>query len=257
MSKKILINDSHNIYIKNLIKYTMQSIASDYEVIVNQWNGQLFYSYQKLNPDMIIWSTSRYDQEFHEFLSEYQNCKVLLYEDAIISQEDLVPILNAYENLFFVSNREIWKRRLATVDKLYDDQIFFNKNLHRNNKYLVMLSSDNDKNKSILQPILYPNNIDKKIVAIGNPGFDNPTNIGISGYEFLPELFNEFSYLIDIESNYHLEAYNCGMNILDNENLQQSIDDNIFIEISQEILSESTYSNFVNKHIANFIKEKL
>ena len=149
MSKKILINDSNNIYIKNLIKYTVKSIANDYEVFVNRWNGQLFYSYQKTNPDIIIWSTSSYDQEFHQFLAEYRDCKILLYEDSIISQNEIIPILNNYNNLYFVSNRDVWKNNIAKLDRLYDDQIFFNQQLERNDKYLVLLSSDNNKNKNL------------------------------------------------------------------------------------------------------------
>lgn len=258
MSKKILINDSNNIYIKNLIKYTVKSISNDYEVFVNRWNGQLFYSYQKINPDIIIWSTSSYDQEFHQFLEEYQNCNVLLYEDSIISQNELIPILNKYNHLSFVSNRNVWKNNISKLDKLYDDQIFFNQHLERNNKYLVLLSSDNDKNKNLIQPIIYPNNPDKKIVAVGNPEFENPVNIGAVGYENLPTLFNEFTYLIELESNYHLEAFACGINILDGkENLQQAIDNNLFVELTKETLLESTYQNFINKTIVSFIKDNV
>lgn len=259
MSKKILINDSHNIYIKNIIKYISRLIPDNIELFINRWNNQLFYAYQKINPQIIIWSTSSYNQEFHQFLSEYGNqCKILLLEDAIISQDELIPIINNNQNISVVSNRELWKNRIAELKKLYDHDVFSNFSSERNNKYLALLSADNNKNQEILSKILYPNNLDKKIVAMGNPEFDHPANVGLVSYTDLPYLFNKFSYLIDIESDYLLEGTACGISILQTKgDLQEAINDNILETINNEILLESTYNHYVNKNIISFIKENL
>lgn len=259
MQKNILINDSDNIYIKNNIKYILGLLKDDFRIHINTWRGGLFYAYQKINPDIVIWSTSSYDQEFHNFISEYgDSCKIILFEDAVVSQENLVPILNNIKNLHFVSNSNLWKNIICSLNKLYDDEIFMDFSKNRNGKYLALLSANNEKNKELLTDIIYPNNPDKKIVTIGNPDFDSMVNIGVVQYLDLPNLLNEFSYFIDIDAAYHLEATACGINIIDTEqNLQKAIDDNLCIKIPKESLSELTYRNFVAKNIVRFIKENI
>lgn len=260
MNNSVLINDAPTVISKNFTTHIMSSLDENHrkKIHVNQWAGHLFNTYQKQKRKLLIWTTSAYNQELHNFIIEYSNeCKIILIEDIEIQQNELVEFINNNQQIYLISKKKIWKNIIAQYDYIYDHNLFYNKNLSRNNKYIVLLSSDNNINHSRLDPIVYPA-MNLPIVAVGNPDFDSIINLGSCKYTDLPDIFNEFSYVIDLNHTYTLEATACNIPIIDTTiDLKQAIDENKYIELDKTLIMNNTYQKFVENHIINFIKDNI
>jgi hypothetical protein len=145
---------------------------------------------------------------------------------------------------------------IASYGNMYSEEIFNNKRLKRNSKIAVMLSSDNSKN-DIVKEIIYPNNIEHKIIAFNNPDFKSYVNLGILNGPDLSIVLNTFDSIIDIDQQLYLEAQACDIKYYDLDNNNISLKDVISEKRFKKLdnnLEEHTYTKFVNKHILQHIR---
>jgi hypothetical protein len=253
----IVINDSPTNDAKSINKYLLESLSTDYDIVFNSLHGRLFHIHQTMKPKLLIWSASQYTQEFHDYITEHQNdtCIILLI-DIAINQKDLVDFIkNSNVTIILNTQTQVQIDNIAQYARLYEDDLFFSTSQERNDKTLVLLSKENENNQKINE-LCYPNT-NHKIVAVGNPEFDSPINLGIYNLPDLAFMLNKFKNVIDIEGNNILPAQACEVPCIDtNGDLKQNFKNNVFIQ-PVDNLKELTYKYFVNQNILPFIRNKV
>tara|TARA_B100001778_G_scaffold327237_1_gene324988 strand:+ start:5852 stop:6628 length:777 start_codon:yes stop_codon:yes gene_type:complete len=253
----IAINDSPTNDAKSINKYLLENLSTDYDIVFNSLHGKLFHIHQTMKPKLVVWSASQYTQEFHDYITEHQNdTTIILLIDIPISQQDLIDFIkNSNVNIILNTRTQVQIESMAQYDRLYEDDVFFNKSQERNDKTLVLLSQADEKNQKINE-LCYPTT-NHKIVVAGNPEFDSPVNLGVYNLPDLAFMLNRFKNLIDIEGNAILPAQACEIPCIDtNGNLKQNFKNNVFIQ-PVDNLQELTYKYFVNQNILPFIRNKI
>lgn len=255
MNKIVLLHDGQNNVIKGINKYLIKEISERPEdrIIFNRTHGSLFAIYQKHKPNVVFLQASEYSQETQDFISDHhKSTNINLLVDIQIDNDNLNNFLNN-TNVNIIKNKFVQTNYLNTIavyDRLYDDEIFFDKRQKRNNKTLAILSRDNSRN-DILTEFLYPN-ADYQILAMNNPSFRSPVNVGLFNYVDLGEILNTFDKLIDIDDLFVSEAQACNINSYEfsnnRESLKQALENSIFKQ-KQEDISSSTYKSFVTKEL--------
>ena len=188
---------------------------------------------------------------------EYQkDVCILLLVDTSIDQPDLLDFINN-SNVKVILNTQtkVHIDNIAQYDRLYEDDVFANTSEERNDKTLILLSSNNEKNKDI-EELCYPNT-NYKIVTVGNPEFDSPVNLGVYNLPDLALMLNKFKSVIDIDGNCVLASQACGIPCIDtNGNLKENFQNNVFTK-PVDNLQELTFKYFVNQNILPFIRNKI
>lgn len=258
MNNKVLIQDGKSYISKCINKFLIQLMDHQKTTLLfHRFNGQLMHVYQTHKPNQVIWPISEYSQEIHDFISEYRECEVLLLMDAILNSEvDMDSFFNQCPNVKVVaqeSHSSPYINCVAKYDRHYDSDTYsFLNNSTRNNKTLAILSIDNEKNK-ILDPIIYPNT-NNPIVAINNPDFVSPINVGIASPEHLSFMLNEYSSVIDLSNNYELECSACKINYIDySTDIVEAYNNSIFTD-PIENLENKSYEYLVKTRILSLIK---
>jgi len=258
MKKTLILNDGSNNCCKSINRHIINELKESHDIVFNKCHGKLFHIQQKLNPKLTLWSASEYTQEFHDYIVDYhQNVEILLIADIAINNPQLVDFLNQTNVKIIQSSRHQCglKNIIFQYDYLYEDSIFYNTNQNRNGKIVALLSYDNDINQK-LNEITYPNNIDHKIIALGNPEFKSPINLGIFNSPDLAFILNRFSAAIDLSGQYRLECQACDISYFQTDNLTDSIQNNLFVEKLPDLQS-LTYKNFVNNQLLPHIRSKV
>jgi hypothetical protein len=263
MNKKILLHDANHNVSKGLNKYIAKYFQSHnkIEILFNKFHGNLFNIYQKLGIDFLVWHCSEYSQELHDFINEHQNnVKIILIIDQDIPNQDLIYFLQR-SNIKFVTKTALNTsyNSLCSFEHLYDHEIFYENtnNYSKNNKILAILSQDNNKNTSLLTDVLYPTT-DYPIVAMNNPSFISPVNLGVFNYIELSAILNMYSGILDIDGSYFLEtqATNTEYYDIKNYSIKDAIAQKMFVKKINN-LEEYTYYYFVNQYIAPYIESNL
>ena len=253
----IVINDSPTNDTKSINKYLLENLSTDYDIVFNSLHGKLFHIHQTMKPKLVVWSASQYTQEFHDYITEHQNdTSIMLLIDIPIGQKDLVDFIKR-SNVKIILNTQTQVQidSIAQYDRLYEDDVFFDTSQERNDKTLVLLSSENTKNEKVNE-LCYPNT-SHKIVAVGNPEFDSPVNLGIYNLPDLALMLNKFKNVIDIDGNTVLPAQACEIPCIEtNGDLKQNFINNVFIQ-PVDNLQELTYKYFVNQNILPFIRNQV
>jgi len=253
---KIAIHDSSSNDSKAINRQLLENLSEDYDIVFSKLHGRLFHLHQTMKPKLLLWSSSEYTQEFHDYIVEHQKdtCIILLV-DYPIDQSDLVNFLQQ-SNVNIVLNKrtETNVKTIAEYDTLYEDSIFFDTGSDRLDKTLVLLSPDN-KDNEIIKEICYPNT-NHKIVAVGNPEFDSPINLGIYNLPDLAFMFNRFKSVIDVTGNAVLPAQACSAPCIDTTNLKNNFTNNVYIQPIDNI-NELTFKYFAEKNIIPFIRNKV
>lgn len=258
MTKTILINDARSNAAKSINKYLLEHFGQDkdYTVLFNVFHQRLYHAQQTKKPDIVVWAISEYTQEIHDYIVEFSSTvKIILLVDTPITQPDLIKFLDQ-SNVNIILDKKTnyqFSNPIAEYDNLYEDSLFFNQNKEKNNKTLVLLSKNNEKNSEIIK---LPTEIEEvyNIVAIGNPEYKSSINLGVFNYADLGNILAEFSTVVDIDNEYRLECQACGIPYA-------KIDDNFDIrniasfEPDIDNLNESTYKHFVNNNIIPFIRK--
>ena len=249
--KHILIHDSNNNAIKGINKYIISNVNEDYSIIFSKFHGKLLSTIQKYKPAIAMLSSSEYTQEFHDFISEYHTqIKIFLIIYSPINNEQLNNFLDN-TNVQIIKNTissHNYKKTIAEYNNLYDDKLFYDHKLERNNKIVALLSLDNQKN-SVLEKITYPNK-KYRIVALNNPNFKSPINLGLCNYSDLSYIFNTYDKVIDIDQRFRLEAQASNIPYLSFDLTEESIVNNIENNITVpcvENIETYTYDFFVKQ----------
>lgn len=258
MKKTILINDARSNAAKSINKYLLEEFGKDkdYDVLFNIFHQKLYHVHQTKRPNVVVWAISEYTQEIHDYIIEFSSTvRIILLVDTPITQADLIQFLNQ-SNVNIILDKKTkyeFSNPIATYDKLYEDSLFFNQNKDKNDKTLILLSKDNDKNLEIIN---LPKEIKEvyNIVAIGNPAYESTINLGLFQYADLGNILSDFSVVVDIDNEYSLECQACGVRsaIIDKD---FDITNITSFKPETEDIDQCTYNNFVNNNIIPFIRK--
>lgn len=248
--KKILLHlsdeNSYKSFIRSLIK---NNNDENLQLIGNSLHNVLFDTHHKTKPDIFILPSNEYTQEFHDYITEYHNnTKIFIFANNLVVNTKIINFWNS-ANITVISKAEWFPEqspeKCLSYESLYDDDIYKNLNKPRNNKIAVYLSSDDEKNNSLLYEVLYPKT-NLPLVLFNSPTFKNNQNVGMLTSEDSCRVLNTFSKLIDIDNRFYLEASACGIDILENgENIKEIINNNILKQIKP----------YENKSYSSFVKE--
>lgn len=257
MKKIILLHDASSQTSKNINKSIIDSTYESYDTIHNNIHGNLFNIYQQYRPAYVFLNASEYTQEFQDFLMEHSSdTNIFLWIENNIDNQQLIEFWNSRQIKIISSTeyKHFYTNCIATYNKMYNEAIFNNQELDRNNKIAVMLSADNTKN-SIIQEILYPNNFGRRVVVFNNPEFQSPVNLGILNALDLSVVLNSFDAFIDIDQQLYLEAQACRIKYYDIEtmNPKEAILNNKFKTLDAN-LEDYTYIKFTKEQILPHIK---
>lgn len=250
--KKILLHNGNNNIVKAINKFLVKNLDSDKtNILFNSWHGQLFNVYQKHKPDIMLWPSSEYTQEFHDFVTDHHtDIKIFLIVDVPITQPEVNLFINN-TSVKIIKNKNYTFSYINTVAEygsLYDHEIFMDQQLQRNNKIIAILSSNNEKNHQLLDDVIYPNQY--PVVVVNNPEFKSVVNLGVINYNDLAFIMNTYTQIIDIDNLFALEASACNIQNIDisDKNVANAIDNKI-IKTPIANLDAHTYDRFVTQHI--------
>jgi hypothetical protein len=192
----------------------ISAIAEDKSNIVmtGSLHGNAFDTFNQVMPDMVILPIYEYTQELHELVNAFKDKSRFALFMGDVNNDSLIDYCNK-NNIMIISKESKKQFKLPnhiTYDYLYDSNLFSNKNLQRNDKLLVILSSNNDTNHKKLDNLLYPHT-KSKLCLINNPDFEHAQNIGMANELDISHLMNTYGSLIDIDNNYIVEAKVCGI----------------------------------------------
>lgn len=207
--KKILAHTNGNRQYRSLIKHLSLLQSESISVQFSNLHQHIFDTAYIFKPDILLYPFIEYTQEIHNYVENHHNKhKIILYVDLIIENQNLVSYLSQTNCSFIVKNNTTqFNNKVLLFDYLYDDTIYqIIPETIRNNKIAVSLSNDNVKNKTILESYIYPNKCDYPIVLFNNPEFKHPQNIGIYNEQDLNYVLNTYSYFLDIDREFQLEA---------------------------------------------------
>lgn len=203
-------------------------------------------------PDNMIIPLHEYTEEFHSFVqSKHKETNIIVYCGQLEHNE--LQNFFSSEDIKTIRHSKASNNKELCYEYLYDSTIFKNLNYKRIDKTLIILSQDNEKNKSILNEQLYPNS-KLPICLINNPDFDHPQNIGTAYQIELAKLLNTYKNLIDIDQEFDLEAQACGIqNLRYDTGIESAITDQIIKpEVDNLEICESNY--FVSKVLMPYMK---
>lgn len=231
----------------------INKLASDNEnCMIQQLHGRIFDMYNKHLPETVILPLQEYTQEFHDFIDAlHKKINIVVFCESI--NNDIISyFINNKIKIIQKSDNQSTEN-ILTYSKMYNNNIYKNINANRNDKILVMLSLDNEINKSILEDVLYPKT-NHKLCLINNHTFEHPQNIGICNDHDLSYFLNTFSSFVDISNDFELEAIACGIKKIKCDNLLENINTNRYIEYDYNIENYSI-DNFVNTKLLSFLGE--
>lgn len=261
MKPKILLHHTnHNLY-RSMVKNLIQHHSEDLDIILQIIHGNLFRLFNEYKPTVVFLPVAEYTQELHDFIQEYNSqVKISLLVDREIDNPKLIQFWKDV-GLYLVTAKGLSDFPVSDhgieYPALYDSDIFSNTNAVRNNKVAVILTSDQNQNEQVLSSWLYPQNADSKLVLFNNPEFKHPQNVGIFNNTDLNIILNSFSYLIDIDNKYNLEALVCGIQNLDIDKIEDINNVEKYsiktLSLSTEDLSQRTYRFFVQNNLIPFL----
>lgn len=257
MKKTILLHDASNQTSKNINQSIIDSTYTTHNIIFNTVHGNLFNIYQQHKPEYIFLHTSEYTQEFQDFLMDHSDdSNIFLFVENEIDNHSLIEFWNS-RRIKIIANTKYknhYTNCITTYEKMYNEKIFRNRALARNDKIAVILSAENSNNNAI-QEILYPNNFGRKIVVFNNPEFQSPVNLGMLNAPDLSIVLNSFDALIDVDQQLYLEAQACNINYYDIETIhpKEAVMNNNFKKLNVN-LDNYTYTKFTTEQILPNIK---
>ena len=219
MTKTLLLhhggNNNYRCFCRNLLKYQ----GNQYNINLQILHGNLFAVFNSIKPHVVFLPTAEYTQEFHDFITEYyQQTQIVLLIDREVNQEPLIKFWADTRTKLVIDGKYVAnynKHTQISYQNLYDSDIFNNQMLERNGKIATLLSDNNDYNHNILDNLLYPANSKSTLVLFNNPTFKHPQNVGIFNAPDLNVIFNTFSYVIDMDDKFTVEAAICDIPSLD------------------------------------------
>jgi hypothetical protein len=260
MKKTLLVHHTpHNPNYRYLCQSLLQHGGDVLETTVQPLHQNLFELFYKLKSNIVFLPAAEYTQEFHDFITEYhKQTQVVLLIDREIEQKELRQFWKDTKVKLIVDHKyaSSYDNESALIyNRLYNSDLFFNRNLLRNNKVAVILSEDTEKNHRILDKWLYPTNPQSQLVLFNNPSFRHSQNIGIFNAADLGIMLNTFSYLLDLDSLFETEAAVCEITNVDVEKIQDinTPDTYPVRQSSLDDLTQCSYASFVKNKLLSFL----
>jgi hypothetical protein len=254
---KFLVHNGGSRQYRSIIRY-LQKLIPNTHYAVNHLHNKIFDFAYVVKPDILIFPISEYTQEIHNYIEKNANTiKTVLFIDIQVPQVELLNHLSK-NNCRFILDSKIGYSLSNSIsyDHIYDDQIFTRIEVgERNNKLAVSLSLDNGKNTKLLKDILYPNITKYPLVLFNNPEFKHEQNIGVYNESDLNYILNKFSYFMDLDGEFLIEAKVCGIPVLNEcSNTDEAIDNKNYNTIFDNTqIEQYKCSSFVENHLAPFL----
>jgi hypothetical protein len=187
----------------------------------------------------IIFIESLLDAEIIQFIAEFfQSIKIFIYHD----KEPNLDIIRDYKiAASHLVNNKYQIKDTITLPNLINDQLFFNKNIPKNEDIVCFLEYQKSLSSDI-QQILYPNT-KHKIKLFNSPNIEHVQNLGVISEIDKASILQSSGYYIPLKEEYLAEAVVCGCVILNTPDLQPRLIDKDLIS------SYSTYSTFIKELI--------
>jgi hypothetical protein len=259
MNKKILVHDGgtrhYRSIVRHLIKETKENNSLSF--LVENIHHKLFDVSYINKPQLAIFPIVEYTQEIHNYIESFnKEIDICLYIDHDIDHDELINFFKK-TSCKYICHKNFSNMFLNALsfDIFYDDSTFYKiENLERNQKIAISLSSNNELNQKNLENILYPNKQNYPIVLFNNSSFKHPQNIGIYNESDLNYILNLFSYFIDLDQQFLLEAAVSGIKIIDSpSNIDENIQNNQFNTSFKDSLQNIKCSQLVKEKIIPYI----
>lgn len=260
MKYKILahIGQDQNEY-KSFLHNLLSAETEDFMSVATNLHNNLFDIYYANKPDILLTCASEYSQEMHDFISEFRgSVRVGIFLNMPVTNN---PLLSFWKEggVFCIGPRDRVDKEILDkhylYHRLYDNKIFKPQNNERNDKIAVLLSSDDNKNNSILSDLLYPAS-NEKLVLFNSITYKHPQNVGLLLPPDINLVFNAYNQLLDLDNLYTIEAQICGINnILIDDSLLSNIRTNKVRENFIFDPVESSYEYFINHTLLPQLKE--
>lgn len=243
-----------------LYRSIIRHLKKQTDCLVAQMHDHLYDTIYTTKANIVIYPISEYTQEAHNYITDrdHKNVSFVLYIDREVEQKELLDFLTKNTTTKYISSNNFSYN--FTPDKsiihqhIYDNHIYSKLDPieSRNNKVVVLLSSDDDKNHRYLAGQLLPNKNKYPIVLLNNPNFKHDQNIGVCNEIDLNFILNKYSYLVDLDKEFLIEAQICSMPTVDiSFSIQDSIDQMKFIPVIDNMTDCET---FVKNQMVPFLE---
>jgi len=233
----------------------LQSFVDPKNFLIGNLHNNIFDNAYVFKPNAIIFPAMEYTQEIHNFINDSNNIQIYLYLDIPIPQKELIDFWRNKCKCIIRGDIEPSLSNSVRFNYLYDNNVFYDMQLERNDKIAVSLSGDMDKNNKILHNVLYPEYKQKKIVLFNNPEFKHYQNIGIYNEPDLNYVLNTYAAFVDIDNEFETETSVCRIPTFDiNVNLLDAIENNRLKSMpNTEDIDQYKCSSFVNEKILPYM----
>lgn len=260
-NNQILCHINYQHEYRSFIKAIFDNNPADRSIISANVHNNLFDIIYETKPKNVILPSNEYTQEFHDFITEYNNrIKIFLYLNNNIENEKILDFWNK-NNVICIGSKEklkninLLENQSYLYDKLYDNTIFYKQeNINKNSKIAVFLSNNDEQNEMLLSDILYPKT-KTPLVLFNSATYKKYQNVGFITTSDACKILNTYDAIIDSENQFLLESVACGIpsidtegDLLQNINLKKTKTHNLNI-------NTSTYDYFVKNTFLPTIKE--
>jgi len=238
---KILVQKDNNKFVNNL-----RNIETNYRIVVEDLDNQLYQQYYRLKPEIIIFVASKSNtKEVLQFISDNSlETKIFIYHHDELDK-NLLKLPNVYHLANSKKAKENPDHKIIKLPKLINEQIFNSLGTENKNEDIVCLIDHINKLPVELAQKLYPAT-KLKIKLFNNPKIRHHQNLGLLDEKQKSELLKSSKYFLCIDDHYLYEALACGCEVLlieDLPNLKSSK------QFSYNKDFTESYVNFIEKLI--------
>lgn len=173
--------------------------------------------------DIYIFDGDSISNEISQFISEFGpvNNKIYIYHNYLPNKDVIRYIKQATHivNKDFYDEFKMYNNIIKLPENLINKDIYYNKNNIRSNNAIYFLDLETSIPKS-LDPFLYPNKSDYRILLFNNHNIRHVQNMGLLSEYDKAEVLNESTYFI-VNKQYATEAVACGCRLLSIEDLKE------------------------------------
>lgn len=241
--KKILAHDGGSRIYRSIIRHIHKRVES---ITTVNLHNRLYDTCYLLKPEILIYPISEYSQEIHNFITENikQSSAFFMVIDTKVEQVELLNFLTKNTNIKFIVNTNIENTYVFSnpinYTNMYDDDLFFpiqDLAESRTAKVAILLSQNNELNHLQLDKQLLPQKQQYSKVLFNNPEFTHPQNIGVCNEPDLNFILNYYSYLLDLDQQFMIEASVCKIPVISEPS---AIDDAIGRKLFKEPYADTS-----------------
>ena len=205
--KNILIQSCNNKFVNNL--KTLKS--DDFSILCEPINGNLYKIFYGWKFTHAIFMESLLSPEILQFTSEFfQDIKIFIYHDKQVNLQIIEDYHIAAKQLVESSDKKI--NNAILLPKLYNDQLFNNKNLIKNNDIVCFMDNFNSIPENLAKYLL-PNSNNLPIKLFNNININHPQNLGLLSELDKSMILNMSKNYLSLDGEYVQEAKKCGCSV--------------------------------------------